>query len=211
MKTSIILVIMALSVVCSEAQNDLSALKRAWCRVTFDQIKMNANKKRSIEYEQNVYQRLNSYQQRANSITLSLNYPNVVQTKTTILRQTRYRSRSMSPREMDAYEAEINSVLANIESQISNRERSIHQAWRQDNPVEARIEDAQKAAIDAEMRAVTAQAEAERKARAARESEMRAINAENTARLKEDEARRLEWQAQQAEQRARDAENRYHW
>ena len=218
MKTLIALVALVLVCHTAWAQNDLSALQQAWCRDRYISGGMNANEKRAVDFEQKVQRRIATVQQRANAILLPLTYPQIVQTPTSSLTQSRYRQGSMSPRYMEAYEAEINSVLASLESQASQRERMQHQAWRQANPVEARIEDAQNAASDAESRAASAEAEAERKTREARASEVRAINAENLARQRQQEAKRqeersrqLEWQAQQAEQRAREAESRSRW
>ena len=218
MKTLLTMTMVVLAGLAANAQNDLSGLKQLLYADRTITGNMNANEKRAVAFEQTVGKRLLSAERRANALSLRLSYPEIKLTAIFTTHQSRYRHGSLSTRAMDAYEHDISLILSSLESQVSVREQALHQAWRQANPVEARIEDAENAAAAAESRASASQAEAEEKERMAREAENRARQAEALARQREQEAQRqeerareLEWQAQQAEQRAREAESRSRW
>ena len=188
----------------SPVTNNLSSLIQAWCGENNAMQRLNNGNNRAQDYENKLLKILTDIEQRANKISLRLSYKPVVITPEFISRQNRYRHGALPPRQMDAYENEIRSMIASLESQVKAKEVQVRESWRQLNPGEARIEDAEEAARGAYDRAATAEEEAARKNRAARESEVRALNAERRSRENEERARL-------AERRAREAEMRNLW
>lgn len=209
----ILLVLMSKSVY---AQVDAEYLRTLWCERPNNYPKPQTqleNKAAAFEYQVN--SRLTQIIQKSRALGLSMSVEGIDDSQIWKMRQLSYRRGSLSPKDRTLYEKEITAILNQYEMNISAVEKQRKDIWRQENPLEARIEDAEKSAADAEYRAEMARKQAEEKERAARLAEQNALNAENRARQKEYEARQLEerarqleWQAQQAENRAREAERR---
>jgi hypothetical protein len=100
----------------------------------------------ALEFEQMVSERLKAVYRNATELRVSLNVPEIDYGHQHTMRQRSYRNGSLSPRARDAYQEEVVAIVTDLENQISTIQQVRLEQWRRDNPVEARIMDAEAAA-----------------------------------------------------------------
>ncbi len=186
--------IILLSLSVSQAQVYPNYLLKLWCERPDHMYPRSPLERSAAEFETSVQKRLESIIYRCSSLRAPLSVKSVDDSRLWKMNQLSYRRGSLSPVERKRYENNITSILDLFERELNKIEDQQKSQWRRDNPIAARIEDAELAVADAEAAASYAQQQAEEMEMNARQAEQNARNAEARAR--------------DAEQRARDAESR---
>ena len=102
----------------------------------------------------------------------------------------------MSPAERSAYEAKIEDACAELVRPLNKMIGAMNSAWRAENPVQARLEDAEAAAKKAQAEAESAKSAAAAASLEASEAQSAANRANARARAAEDAAEQSQWRSQ---------------
>ncbi|NQT94155.1 MAG: hypothetical protein HQ559_15445 [Lentisphaerae bacterium] len=163
----------------------------------YAQGQMNPNEKRAVEFERKMKELMDALQTRSVAVGLKIE-PQKQLSGLDNLRSRRYSRGNMSPVEMKAYEKNEQRKMRQLEMPVAAAEVAARKKWRRENPVEARLQDIENAAMNANMAAQEAQYRA-------MEAENRAEEARNQAMWAEERARKAQRRADDNEQRLRDA------
>lgn len=166
----------------------------------FERGGMSANGKRAYTFEKKLVARKQAVQTRALEAGVVLPLDRLLSAAEQMAR-TKYRRGSMPPRDMDSYEqAQLERCTA-LEAPVVAAERAAKQKWRQEHPLEARLEDVEAAVSDARSAAGVAAARAEEAQWQARRATTDAQAAQRKAAEADNRARDLERKTWELEQR----------